>query len=263
VLAGLGAVVGGLTAAPVAAPGAADATARRALEREVRTLTLERAERAPAAIARDPELRHIARRHSETMYRRDELAHAVAGGPGPAARVARGHRRLFGLISENVAFQQHWPRNGRLAARFLAHWMDSPGHRRNILAPFKLLEVGCYGERERVYCTQLFVREAAHLETPLAYRQRPGATLPLQLADSASTDDEGWRLSVSPVGGEPRGPGIALADGAARLTLPATTGLHQLDLWRRSDTDPRRYRIVGGPWVCIAPAGGTAPDCPP
>ena len=44
-----------------------------------------------------------------------------------------------------------------LADRFVKMWMDSPAHRANVLHPgYAYTGVGVYGDRDRVYATQLF-----------------------------------------------------------------------------------------------------------
>ncbi len=244
-----GAALGALSG-PAFADGPA-ATHRPDVEARIRTLTLERAGPGPRSLVRDDVLRGIAGAYSETMYRQDTLGHEVGGG-GPAERLARRHRSLFGLISENVAVQKRWPPGFDLAAELVAGWMRSPGHRENILAPYERFEVGCFGDGRTVYCTQLFVRSSTELAEPVAFRQRPGAGLTVELAE-VPDDDRERRISLARAGAEAREPGIALRSGAARIPVPERSGLYQLELWTRETGSQHavRYRIVPGPYLCV------------
>lgn len=252
----------------VAGSAAAGSAAARApapapqLEAEIRTLTLRRADRTASSLTRDARLTGIARSHSREMFARDTLAHEL-DGVGPAERVARQHRRLFGLVAENVAVHKHWPDGRNLAASLVEGWMTSPGHRANILAPYEVFEVGCYGNGTRMYCTQLFVRAAAWLEEPLAYEQPTGGAAALRLPGLTGAPAASHRVSIEPAGSAPDGPGTALEQGAARLALPASPGLYQLSLWTRQADDPRRYRIVSGPLTCLRGSAAEKAVSPP
>ena len=213
------------------------------LEANVRTLSLAAAERSGETLERDPRLRELARQHSQAMYEQGVLGHELPGGDGPGERVAREHRTLFGLISENVAYQYNWPRDATLAERFLDGWMNSPGHRRNLLASYRVLEVGCHGDEVR-------------------FHQPPGATLVVRLADPQA-DSRARRLSVSAAGGRPEEPGVPFVDGSARLPLPDRPGLYELQLWAEASPGSGRYAIVGGPFVCISAGKRDGPHCTP
>ncbi len=113
-----------------------------------------------AALSSDPALARVARRHSADMAARDFFAHTAPGGAdvnaraardGLACRVRAGDRTLVGF-AENLA--QVWTygrwRETRsaagvrrtyearsadgVAAETVDGWLDSPGHRRNLLA---------------------------------------------------------------------------------------------------------------------------------
>jgi hypothetical protein len=241
----------------LAAPPAAAAGEHADLEEEIRTRTLAEARRNPADLLRDERLQAIAREHSASMYAERTLGHVLEDGVGPGERVAREHRALFALISENVAFQQNWPRDADLADRLVQSWMDSPGHRRNILAPYEMVEIGCHGSGSTMFCTQLFARSVARLAGEVPFRQAPGGQLPIRLADSAA----GQRLGITAAGQTPQGTGTGLRGGAARLSLPPAAGLYELHLWTRDAADSMRYEIVGGPFICVTRAADTDADC--
>lgn len=245
-----------VSAASMAADGPAPAPG---LEAEIRALTLTRAGKGGTELRRDEQLAAVARAHSRAMHARDLLTHELAG-TGPAERVARQHRRLFGLVSENVGVQKNWPADADRAARLVDGWMNSRGHRRNILAPYDLFEVGCFGNRRTTYCTQLFVRRASRLAHDVDYRQPPGARLTLVLEESPGSEPE-RRISVAAAGAEAVDPGAAVTAGRARLNLPDAPGRYQLKLWTRRPGDALHFRIVDGPYVCVAQPDAPARDC--
>ena len=138
----------------------------------------------------DPAISDIAREHSENMVDADIFSHDISG-EGPTDRAlnagydckawnAAGTSYTFGL-SENIAQRPkvlQWRGNGRgwrpithdadskaMARGLVQQWMDSPGHRRNILgADSRRIGVGVsieesaeYGYRnETVWATQNF-----------------------------------------------------------------------------------------------------------
>lgn len=110
-----------------------------------------RRSRGRTALRPDPSLAAIARKHSRDMRDRRFVAHRNPEGlaPGERARMARyGFRRfgenLFGgRLYESrsltrkggrtyVAYRWHTPEG--LAALVASMWMESPGHRENMLA---------------------------------------------------------------------------------------------------------------------------------
>lgn len=125
------------------------------LERAVaEVLALTNAERAAAALpplAADPRLAAAAQAHSADMAGRDFYSHTTPEGrePWDRARAAGAAHRATG---ENIACGQRTP------AEVVRGWMDSPGHRANILTPgFTHLGVGyAPSGRAGTYWTQLF-----------------------------------------------------------------------------------------------------------
>ncbi|WP_431772305.1 CAP domain-containing protein [Streptomyces cucumeris] len=122
------------------------------LTSEVIALTnAERAAARLAPLAAEPRLTTAAQRHSDDMVARDFYSHTGSEGrePWDRARAAgAGHRG----IGENIACGQ------RSAAEVVCGWMDSPGHRANILKPdFTHIGVGyATGSRAGTYWTQVF-----------------------------------------------------------------------------------------------------------
>ncbi|MEU6366938.1 CAP domain-containing protein [Streptomyces sp. NPDC046931] len=117
-------------------------------------LALTNAERAAVGLpplAADPLLAAVAQAHSADMVAHAFYAHTSPDGREPwdrAAAAGSRHRR----VGENIACGQRSP------AEVVHGWMDSPGHRANILGPaFSHLGVGFTGGgRDGTYWTQLF-----------------------------------------------------------------------------------------------------------
>ncbi|MGW6009520.1 CAP domain-containing protein [Streptomyces sp. NPDC055210] len=133
-----------------AAPLTPGGLARTAAE----VLALTNAERAAAGLpplAEDPLLTRAAQAHSADMVARAFYSHTAPDGSEPwdRAAAAGSTRRTIG---ENIACGQRSP------AEVVRGWMDSPGHRANILKPaFTHLGVGFAGGGSAgTYWTQLF-----------------------------------------------------------------------------------------------------------
>ena len=85
------------------------------------------------------------------MHERGFFDHINPDGETPWDRMNRYGIRGWTLVGENIAFGYSSP------AAVEAAWMDSPGHRRNILtAGFTHVGVGLYEEDGMIFWTQLF-----------------------------------------------------------------------------------------------------------
>ncbi|MFF6782990.1 CAP domain-containing protein [Streptomyces sp. NPDC012510] len=117
-------------------------------------IALTNAERATAGLpplSPDPHLTAAAQAHSADMVARAFYAHTSPDGGEPWHRAAAAGSALRS-IGENIACGQ------RSAAEVVRGWMDSPGHRANILKPgFTRIGVGFVGGGAAgTYWTQLF-----------------------------------------------------------------------------------------------------------
>ncbi|MBB4889573.1 uncharacterized protein YkwD [Streptomyces netropsis] len=133
-----------------ARPFTEDGLARLASE----VVTLTNAERTAAGLrplAVDPRLTAAAQGHSTDMVGRDFYSHTTPEGREPWDRAAAAGCPHRG-IGENIACGQRSP------VDVLRGWMDSPGHRANILTPhFTHIGIGyATGSRAGTYWTQLF-----------------------------------------------------------------------------------------------------------
>ena len=237
-----------------------------ALNADIFTLTNdERVQRKLDALSLDPMLAEIAARHSRDMVDRNYHAHVSPEGDGPAQRVGKLHRTLFGSASENVAFNSSLQAPvDRLATRFNRGWMNSLGHRRNILSSTSnRLGVGCsdapdaqlIGNTMRK-CTQLFARAFAYAESPIPEAVDAGDSIFVRL-----TAEPGHALPVAIIQTDlltdrvvPNGKVIPLTNrggiAAGQLQILGPPGLYGLSIHVPVDASGR-YSIVSGPYVRV------------
>src|SRR3954452_19763826 len=134
---------------PAAAPAAAPPAADPSLEGQVLALVnVQRAAAGCGALTADPALAAVARAHSADMRDRGFFDHVTPDGLDPFDRAARA-----GLVAhaENIAYGQPDP------AAVMDSWMDSAGHRANILScDLTRLGVGVAEGAGGPWWTQLF-----------------------------------------------------------------------------------------------------------
>ncbi|UGQ13619.1 CAP domain-containing protein [Yinghuangia sp. ASG 101] len=141
------------TAPPVpTAPPPTPASDLTRLRTKVIALTnAERARHGLGALTPEPRLTDAAQAHSADMAVRDYFDHTGLDGRQPADRVrATGYD--YSRVAENIAAGQNTP------AEVVEGWMNSPGHRANILTP-ELTQIGiglAHGGTYRTYWTQVF-----------------------------------------------------------------------------------------------------------
>jgi uncharacterized protein YkwD len=136
------------TTPPVPAPTTGGAPAPGGVTAEVTRLTnIERAKAGCGALRVDSRLAAAAQAHSEDMVDRDYFSHTSPDGKGPGDRAAAaGYPNWSG---ENIA--AGYP----TAAAVVQGWMNSPGHKANILnCQSKATGVG-YDARRNMW-TQMF-----------------------------------------------------------------------------------------------------------
>jgi hypothetical protein len=137
----------------------------------LRLTNQERAKRGFAPLNSYAKLDRIAHFHSVNMAVNGFFAHDDAQGRGPQERMSLLCPELIGGAGENLALM---PRGGEewLANSAVAGWMNSSGHRRNILsADFTHLGIGFAHSGRGVYLTQSFASLSVELG-PQAIAQR-------------------------------------------------------------------------------------------
>jgi uncharacterized protein YkwD len=117
--------------AAAACPGANATSGIARRERAVRCLmNRERTSRGLPALRPSGRLALAARRHSRDMVRRRYFDHTSRDGRGPGERITRAGYR-WSAYAENIAYGTGRPGT---PAGTVRRWMDSPGHRANILS---------------------------------------------------------------------------------------------------------------------------------
>jgi uncharacterized protein YkwD len=161
---------------------------------ETRILELageERRNRGLAPLQLDETLRSIARNHDDDMLARRFFGHVNPSGEGPADRIERQHRRLIGVTGENI-----WESSGEyasahadLGAEIMRAWMNSPGHRENILRKeFTHLGAGVCAAGREIRATQEFATIQALLTRPLPAVVKSGSAVDLSTAGGKTAE---------------------------------------------------------------------------
>lgn len=121
-----------------------------AVAQVVALVNKERAEAGCGPLAEDPDLNEAAQGHSEDMDARDFFDHTNPDGAGPGQRItAAGY--TWSTYGENIARGQQTPE------AVMDSWMNSPGHRANILnCSFKDIGVGIHKALGGPWWTQNF-----------------------------------------------------------------------------------------------------------
>lgn len=106
-------------------------------------------------LRRAAELDRVAKAHSLDMVRRNYLSHHDPEGGSPVDRVSRGGLEGFTLVAENLGMTDHPDPNAEIVSR----WLQSPDHRRNLLAPpFNHTGIGiARGRNGSLVYTQVYV----------------------------------------------------------------------------------------------------------
>ena len=110
---------------------------------------------APLSAAKD--LGSVARLHSQDMATRDYFGHVNPEGDNLGKRVKRNGITNWNRIAENIAMNCGYGDPAMIAVK---GWLESPGHRHNILDQ-NLTETGigvAMDAKGRIYLTQLFAR---------------------------------------------------------------------------------------------------------
>ncbi|RPK87492.1 MULTISPECIES: sigma-70 family RNA polymerase sigma factor [Streptomyces] len=133
-------------APPAPAPPASAGTAGQVTE----LVNAERAKQGCGPVTVNDQLNTAAQRHSADMEANDYFSHTSQDGRDPGARItAAGYR--WSTYGENIAKGQRTP------ADVMRSWMDSPGHRANILnCSFKEIGVGKQDSGGGPVWTQVF-----------------------------------------------------------------------------------------------------------
>lgn len=116
-----------LTALPVAVTQAQEGSRPAAAEQLFALANQSRAQSGAGPLKWDRALADAAMRHCEWMAREGEISHRYGGEQDLTARAAAAGAH-FSLIEENIAA-------GTYPAQIHNGWLESPGHRKNLLSP--------------------------------------------------------------------------------------------------------------------------------
>ncbi len=143
-------------------------------------LNAERTAQSLPELQWDDALFKAARRHALLMLNLNILEHQLPGEPALDARLTAAGAR-FAFIEENIAV-------GKDPRTIHAGWMDSPGHRRNILDP-RITAVGIAVVRGTggLYAVEDFSQSSANL----SFEQQEKQVTALLTA-------KGWRVTGAP-----------------------------------------------------------------
>lgn len=234
-----------------------------ALDREIERLVLEerRSEKRGHLIV-DPVLSDIAERHSWDMLTQNYMDHISPDGAGPSQRVGKQHRRLFGLIGENVGGLESSPNSTPSVANdFMEIWLNSLEHRRNILSSeYTHTGVGCYEKleagniKEIHLCTQLFAKAFAWSENDILAGNSPNGRLFVSIRPESGFLPPSKLIQVNLQNGREMS-FVTLLDrgGAAQgeLVLAGEKGIFGLHIHISKRENPNRYWIIPGPYILI------------
>lgn len=116
----------------------------------VRLTNIERARHGLAPVRMHTQLNLAASRHADTMARLGVMCHQ-AGGTTLSSRI-QGTGYVYSACAENIAHNQS------SAREVVGDWMQSPGHRANILTP-SYTHIGVHvtrDQRGQAYYCQVF-----------------------------------------------------------------------------------------------------------
>ncbi|GAB6168657.1 CAP domain-containing protein [Clostridium carnis] len=118
----------------------------------------ERAAAGLSALSYNGTMEHYARIKSKDMGDRGYFDHANPEGQMITAQM-KADGVSYSAWGENIAYIQGVNGNANLANQFMTNWMNSPGHRANILSGnFSSIGVGVYKVGNTYYATQEFYR---------------------------------------------------------------------------------------------------------
>lgn len=140
---------------PEIAVEAGEANYYRTMEVEILDLiNAERKAHGLEPVRGEARLAACARQHSREMHQLDYFDHESPTDQYRTLpdRVKRAGVANYGWAGENIAMSSR-----PTASNFVEMWMQSPGHRANILRPeYKFSGIGVFGDGERVFATQVF-----------------------------------------------------------------------------------------------------------
>lgn len=120
----------------------------------LRLVNIERKNANLPPLIEDKRLDTLAEKKANIMAREENLSH-TAGGYKSFSDIVKEAGILYWNVGENIA------RNWRTPEEVMKAWMNSQGHRTNILSEkFTLIGIGkAVNEKGDIYWTQIFIKE--------------------------------------------------------------------------------------------------------
>ncbi|MEV7012715.1 CAP domain-containing protein [Streptosporangium sp. NPDC051022] len=141
------------TTAPVPAPTPTSTQGTSAQDEVLRLTNVERRAGNCAPLKNDPQLRSAAQSHSQDMASKNYFSHTSLDGRTMTDRIKASGFSPMSAWAENIAWGQRTP------ADVVEAWMNSEGHRRNIMnCAYTHLGVGMATSPRGPYWTQDFGR---------------------------------------------------------------------------------------------------------
>jgi uncharacterized protein YkwD len=230
-------------------PPADPAFARTVGAEIVRLTNVERRKAGLRPVEADEELGRPATAHAADMHRRRYFAHSTPEGLAPHDRIAGTVRRgVLAGTAENL-YMAEGPWRAQLAdvaREAVEGWMNSPGHRANILrAAMTHLGVGIAASDDRIYVVQNFADVRARLADGIPARLRQGETIRVVLAPGST----GGYTGVALLRPDVEGPVTKRPQALGPIAVDVPAGLWRVALYR--SVGPQRFEIAMGPLVLV------------
>lgn len=213
----------------------------------------EREQRGRSSLRHDPTLSQIACWHNQDQLKGGYMGHEDSDDRMAADRVAREHRRLIGVVAENVhGFRIDVESTGtgkrEWASRIVDGWMESSGHRSNILdRDHTHLGVCVSTDTVKFRAVQLFAEVSAYLDQPLPWTMPPGDSMSVSFS-LVKADEPPARYEFAPAGEPLREAGVGKPVNGI-LHVPDSTGKYGLRVLVPDGSG--RYWTYGGPRVWV------------
>jgi uncharacterized protein YkwD len=174
-------------AAPMGAVQAAQPDLAQARRAVVAGANSFRQSQGLASLSTQPQLDAAAADFAAYMARTDRYSHEADGRQPSQRAEAKGY--AWCLVAENLAYMMSSRgfAADELSQRFVKGWIDSPGHRHNLLAPGATetgVAIAHSAASDRYYAVQMFGRPAA-LRVRFALSNRSGQSVRYQLGDKS------------------------------------------------------------------------------
>ncbi|MCP4154468.1 MAG: CAP domain-containing protein [bacterium] len=205
-------------------------------------------------------LSEVARYHSNDMGKNGYFDHQNTRNMGPELRVATIYRRyLIGALAENI----YMIKKGKdtpevLAETILRDWMNSSGHRANILnKEVTTLGVGCVeiskNGQSLIYATQVFGSGIGFLKTDFPYHCQPSQRIPVTVEIASGDHLPATNLLVRNIRNRTSRlqfqmtPGALTTESGSTVLVPDEEGTYQLEFHIPFAANKSAYVAFRGP----------------